>query len=328
MTIARGKYASLIDEQTWAFIDKTLAYYPSDAENQPMTAQRKIYNTMCKGFNQGRPSAVSAHDYEIAVDSTQTIALREYTLANSEPEAQVLYLHGGGFILGNLDSHDDVCAEICANTGCLVTAVDYRLAPEYLYPVAFDDAYASFQSVTKRHNLPLILAGDSAGANLAASVAHRSRHLSKQAIGQLLIYPVIGSDYTQGSYIEHANAPMLSTSDMLFYQNLMTGGNDEILCDPVFSPLNDTDFSGLPPTLIFTAQCDPLAGDGLIYCNKIRAAGGVANCTEEAGLVHGYLRARHSVDRARESFQRMIEGIQGFINAGFLVVDGDTRTES
>lgn len=313
----RGKYADLIDEQTWAFIDATLACYPEDAETKSLDEQRGIYNAMCQHFDVGRSSGVTSQDYTmtLAKDSPEQIMLREYQLENTQATAQVLYFHGGGFVVGGLNSHDDVCAEICAQTGFLVTSVDYRLAPEHIYPAAFDDAFDSFQEVVKRNALPVILMGDSAGANLAASVAHRSRQLSVQAIGQLLIYPVIGSDYTQGTYLEHADAPMLTTSDMLFYRDMISGGQEVTLDDPMFAPLKDSDFTGLPPTLVFTAQCDPLAGDGAAYCEKIQTAGGEASCTEEAGLVHGYLRARHSVERAEDSFKRIVEGIAGFVVA-------------
>ena len=313
--MARGKYADLIDEQTWALIDATLACYPADADTKSIGEQRKLYNAMCQIFNAGRPSSVTSHDYAMtqASGSSDQIMLREYRLENTQAIAQVLYFHGGGFVMGDLESHDDVCAEICAQTGFLVTSVDYRLAPEHIYPAAFDDAFESFQEVIKRNDLPVILVGDSAGANLAASVAHRSRQSAVQAIGQLLIYPGLGGNDTQGTYLEHSNAPMLGTSDVVYYQDMITGGQKKVLEDPIFAPLKDSDFTGLPPTRVFTAQCDPLAGDGAAYCERIQAAGGVSSCTEEAGLVHGYLRARHSVKRAEDSFQRIVAGIVGFI---------------
>jgi acetyl esterase len=312
----RGKYAELIDEQTWAFIEETLAYYPEDTETRSIGEQREIYNTMCQQLKAERPSGVISHDYTMATatGSSDTIMLREYQQQGTQAAAQVLYFHGGGFVVGDLESHDDVCAEICVQTGFLVTSVDYRLTPEHVFPAAFDDGFASFQQVLERHDLPVILVGDSAGAHLVASVAHRSRALNVQAIGQLLIYPGLGGECTQGSYLEHADAPMLTTSGVVFYQEMMTGGDEFILEDPIFAPLNDSDFSGLPPTLVFTAQCDPLASDGAAYCEKIRAAGGVASCTEEAGLVHGYLRARHSAARAEDSFCRVVEGINEFVH--------------
>ena len=321
VTIKRyDKYAELIDEQIWAFIDATLACFLEGSGEQSITTQRRLYNAMSQQFYAGRAAGVTTHDYEVvAIKSmTQPLQLREYRLDGTQPSAQILYFHGGGYAVGDLESHDDVCAEICAHTGLLLTAVDYRLAPEHRYPAAFDDAFASYHHVLARNQLPVILMGDSAGANLAASVAHRIRGQGTQAIGQLLIYPVLGSDFSQGTYLEHANAPLLSTNDMLFYQRQLLNGDAPLDTDLTlpkeswFAPLDDNDFSGLPPTTVFTAQCDPLAGDGLAYCQRIQAAGGVSHCYEEKGLVHGYLRARHCATAAKDSFGRILKMIADF----------------
>ena len=123
----------------------------------------------------------------------------------------------------------------------------------------------------------------------------------------MLIYPALGADISKGSFVVHANAPMLTTSDMSYYDALRSGGTLPVQ-DPSFTPLAASDFEGMPPTLVFTAECDPLAGDGPDYCARLAQSGGKALCFEEKGLVHGYLRARHSVVRARESFSRIISG--------------------
>jgi len=324
----RGKYAELIDEEVWGFIERSVSCFPTDAAEQSMATQRALYNAMSQQFYAGRPAGVTAQDYEfISTEANANkLRLREYQFegsqsgveANPQPRAQILYFHGGGYVVGDLESHDDVCAEICAHTGLLLTAVDYRLAPEHRYPAAFDDAFASYHHVLARNQLPVILMGDSAGANLAVSVAHRIRGQAAQAIGQLLIYPVLGSDFSQGTYLEHANAPLLSTNDMLFYQRQLLNGDAPLDTDLTlpkeswFAPLDDNDFSGLPPTTVFTAQCDPLAGDGLAYCQRIQAAGGVSHCYEEKGLVHGYLRARHCATAAKDSFGRILKMIADF----------------
>ena len=322
----RGEYAALIDEQVWAFIEASVRCFPADAALQSMAVQRSLYNAMSQQFYAGRPTDVSTRDYALLSDEGHSIRLREYqfkgdpsgTDAGSQAGAQIVYFHGGGFVVGDLESHDDVCAEICAQSGLLVTAVDYRLAPEHCYPAAFNDAYFSYHQVLARNQLPVILMGDSAGANLAASVAHRIRGQGRQAIGQLLIYPVLGSDFSQGTYLKHANAPLLSTDDMRFYQRQLLNGDaplDNDLTLPKeswFAPLEDSDFNDLPPTKVFTAQCDPLAGDGLAYCQRIQAAGGIAQCFKEKGLVHGYLRARHCAVAAKDSFDRILKVIADF----------------
>ena len=306
-----GKYAGLIDAETWAFIDKTNDSYPEDAVELSIEEQRQVYDAMCAQFRVEYPAGVMATD-SVVETQTHNIPIRQYRLQGAEPQAQILYFHGGGFVVGGLESHDDVCAELCAGTGFLVTAVDYRLAPKSIYPAAHDDSVAAYQFVAQ-DSLPIILVGDSAGGNLAASVAHVAREFDKQPIGQVLIYPGLTHDLSSPSYNDHANAPLLSKADIEFYREIVTGGVD---CsqDPKCAPLSDTDFSGLPPTYAFGAGCDPLLDDSRSYCEAINAAGGKAHFCEETGLVHGYLRARHSVKRARDSFERIVQACKTLAN--------------
>ena len=120
------KYQKLIDAETWAFIEKTNSFYPPDTIDNSIDEQRKIYNNMCAGFFAGYPKGVTSSDSVISTPDHQ-IPIRSYSLAGSKPKADVVYYHGGGFVVGGLDSHDDVCAEICGLTGFNVTSVDYRL---------------------------------------------------------------------------------------------------------------------------------------------------------------------------------------------------------
>lgn len=299
-------YAKLIDAETWAFIERTDAWYPPETVTYTIRQQRDIYDRMCREFFAGYPSGVAAETMAIETDG-RAIPVRIYR-ASANPEAAVLYFHGGGFVVGGLDSHDDVCAEICARAGFEVVSVDYRLAPEHVHPAQFEDAMAGFAWVAARHSLPIVLAGDSAGGNLAAAVSHATRGRPVRPAGQVLIYPSLGGDRSQGSYVLHAEAPMLTTRDLDFYRQIRTGGREHP-GDATLEPLADTDFSGLPPTVIVTAECDPLSSDGEAYRDRIFAAGGQAVWHEEKGLVHGYLRARHSVARARESFTRIVDAI-------------------
>ena len=293
-------YTKLIDAETWAFIERTNSFYPPDTVDYTIEEQRAVYNRMCREFFAGHPEGVSAEDSSIPAP-VQAIPIRIYRNGAAKASAVVLYYHGGGFILGGLDSHDDVCAELCARTGLEVVSVDYRLAPEHLHPAAFDDAFAAFEWAVATYDRPILLCGDSAGGNLAAAASHATRAHAHAPAGQVLIYPGLGGDTTKGSYVTHADAPMLTRRDLDFYREIRTGGKDAS-GDITLSPLADADFSNLPPTVVITAECDPLSSDGEAYRDKILAAGGKAFWHEEKGLVHGYLRARHSVTRARNSF--------------------------
>jgi acetyl esterase len=228
----------------------------------------------------------------------------------------VVYFHGGGFVVGGLDSHDDVCAELCAATGLQVVSVDYRLVPEHPHPAAFDDSLAATRAVAATFG-PLVLAGDSAGGALAAAVAHALRGSGVAVRGVVLVYPGLGGNTAEGSYVTHARAPMLTTEDVLYYQRLRHGGAPPA-CDPTASVLHDTDFTGLPPVAAFAAECDPLADDSRAYRARIRAAGGVAEWYLDRGLVHGWLRARHSVPRARAAFDRIIAATSALAHGAAL----------
>jgi len=299
-------YTKLIDAETSAFIERTNSYYPPDTIDYTIAQQREIYDRMCREFFAGYPEGVAVETSAIAAPA-HDIPIRIYRSA-PQPAATVLYIHGGGFILGGLDSHDDVCAELCARTGHEVVSVDYRLAPEHLHPAAFDDAMSAFAWVASTRDRPILLCGDSAGGNLCAAVAHATRGRAKRPVGQVLIYPGLGGDRSKGSYVTHAEAPMLTMRDLEFYKHIRTGGAD-LAGDVTLSPLADTDFANLPPTVLITAECDPLSSDGETYRDRIIAAGGRATWFEEPGLVHGYLRARHTVGRARESFTRIVDAI-------------------
>ena len=296
-------YSVLIDDETWAFINRTNSFYPPDATDLTIEQQRDVYDEMCRAFFAGYPKTVSSTDRFVDAGDRQ-IPIRVYEENGTEPVAICLYFHGGGFVVGGLDSHDDVCADLCDATGFRVISVDYRLAPEHLHPASFRDCLAVFEHVAATSDQPIVLCGDSAGGNLAAAVTHHVRRHERAPVGQVLIYPGLGGDTEQGSYLTHAEAPMLRTRDTLYYANVR-GGGFNWSTDPRFAPLNDTDFTGLPPTVVISAECDPLSDDGRQYCDKIAAAGGRAIWNNEPGLVHAYLRARHSVERARASFRRI-----------------------
>ncbi len=295
-------YERLIDEETWAFIRRTAESYPDDAVELSIMDQRRVYDAMCQDFRQPRPQGVETQDR-----SANGVPVRLYWAG--QPTRTVVYFHGGGFVVGGLDSHDDVCAEICVQTGYRIVAVDYRLCPEHMHPVQFQDSWTATAWAAEEFGDPLVLAGDSAGGTLAAAVAHHARGRLETVLGQVLIYPALGGDTSKGSYLEHAQAPLLTRDEVLFYEKTRCAGAAPE-GDPTFAPLQDSDFSNLPPTVVVTADCDPLRDDGSDYCEAIKAAGGQAEWINEPGLVHGYLRARNSVKRAADSFERISVAIE------------------
>ena len=296
-------YGSILDAEIRAFIRETSHFYPPETAAFPVKKQREVYDEMCRAFHAGRPEGVRSQDLTVA-----QVPLRHYRSGHPDDRANVLYLHGGGFVVGGLESHDDICAELCAETGMDVFSVDYRLCPEHPHPAAFEDAQIALGHARSSGSGRVILVGDSAGGNLAAALSHAERG-SGVIAGQVLVYPGLGGDKTQGSYIVHANAPMLTVTDLEFYETVRSGGG-EFSIDPRFAPLRDTDFAGLPPTLALGAECDPLADDAPAYAAAVTDAGGEAVGLIESGLVHGHLRARHRSTRVAKSFARILSTIR------------------
>lgn len=308
MTGAPMDYQQLIDRETWGFIHKTQSHYPDETVSFTIDQQRAVYDQMCAAFYAGRPDGVDVQDI-----AANAVACRLYSPDHKHAIATIVYAHGGGFVVGGLDSHDDVCAEICARTGARVLAVDYRLAPEHAHPAAYDDCITAINWAAAQWDGPIVLAGDSAGGSLMACAAHALRQMP-QLRGQLLIYPSLGAGQT-ASLIAHANAPLLTAADMAFYRTIRTNGAEPPSDDPRFAALADRDFTALPPTILITADCDPLRDDSMIYTQRLQAMGIPVLWVNEAGLVHGYLRARHSAARARASFGRIIRGLSALCNS-------------
>ncbi len=302
-----NKYDALLNEEVWAFIDRTNACYPEDTVNFSIEEQRQTYDAMCAEFFAGYPSGITSKDRSVRTDNVE-IAVRQYGQKDTDPHAQVIYCHGGGYVVGGLESHDDICAEICKLTGYAVFSIDYRLSPEHLHPAAFLDTLNGFEYVAGLTDLPIVVVGDSAGGNLVSALCHQTRSHERKPAGQVLIYPELGGDMSTGSYVEHNDAPLLNIKDVEYYCGIRNKGQD-LLGDPTYSPLSDADFSALPATVVLAAECDPLSDDGEHYCDHIKQAGGQAKFIREPGLVHGYLRARHSVKKANDSFARITAAI-------------------
>jgi acetyl esterase len=312
------------DPEVIAFIERTLDFYPADAFTYTVEQNRAVYDRYCAAFRQGRPPGLGVKDFSIAAAGPERqIPARRYKPEHGGPhdEVVVLYLHGGGMVVGGLHSHDDVCAELSLRTGLEVVAVDYRLAPENPHPAFTDDAEAAFLQLA-RSGRRVVVAGDSAGGNLTAAVCLR-RQVSggPKPIGQVLIYPGLGGDPGKGSFIDNAEAPLLRTDEALAYFSIISGGRERSqVTDPDIMPLKARDFSGLPPAFIVSADIDPLRDDARDYAEAIRKAGGIAAYRDEPQLVHGYLRARKMSQRAAASFSAICEAAARLAN-GTLTSD-------
>lgn len=299
----RGAYADRLDDNYWAYVARVNAFFPPESSDWPLAEQRRVYDRMCRAFHPGRPAGLICEDTAIHLRD-RSIPIRRYRPERMLPGPVVLFFHGGGFVFGGLDSHDDTAGDLCVETGLEMVSVDYRLAPEHLHPAAFDDALAAFDWLAAATSQPIILVGESAGGTLAAAVAHAVRGQARGPVAQLLIYPSLGGE-PGPSHREHAQAPLLTASELAAYRDIRSGGQPSV-SDPTFEPLADTSFADLPTTIIVTAECDPLSSEGEAYRDRMLAAGGDATWREEPRLTHSFLRARSSVKRARDAFERII----------------------
>lgn len=305
---ALDRYRHLLDPDLAAFIEAHERGFPPDLADQPLDRQRAVYRELCRAFHAPTPADIEIIDTALEFPE-RAIGLRVYRPLGRKGAAPVLYFHGGGFVFGDLDSHGDMCAELCSRADVDVISVDYRLAPEHLHPAAFDDAMAAFSWTTRTFGQSPILFGESAGGALAAAVAHKARRSSARPLGLVLVYPGLGSHGDLPSFGEHAGAPLLSAAEIGHYQAVRLRDPAQA-DDPAVSPLRDTDYADLPRTFVSVPQFDPLRDEGELYCERIRAAGGDAVCVVEPGLVHSFLRARTHVARAADAFDRIVETVK------------------
>ena len=221
------------------------------------------------------------------------IPARLYSPAEEAVLPVVVYFHGGGWVIGNITSHDGVCRKLAKESGVTVVSVDYRLAPENKFPAAAEDCYAAAKWVAdharelKVDGSRMALAGDSAGGNLTAVTALLARDRGGPTIAfQLMVYPVIDGTMSFPSYKENAEGKLLTARDMEFFYEQYAAGVDPK--NPMLSPLYAPNLSGLPPALIITAEYDPLRDEGEAYADALQQAGVEARSSRYDGMVHGF----------------------------------------
>ena len=222
------------------------------------------------------------------------IPVRVYTPEGRVPLPILVYFHGGGFVIGSLDSHDPICRVLAARIPAIVVAVDYRLAPEHPFPAAAEDAYAATRWVAEHareiggDSARIAVAGDSAGGNLSAVVSLLARERGgPKVLHQVLIYPVTDFSFETRSHIDNAEGYLLTRPLMQWFLSHYFSGPTP-RTDPRFSVLRAPDLSGLPPATVLTAEFDPLRDEGESYAARLRAAGVPAALTRYDGMIHGF----------------------------------------
>lgn len=234
-----------------------------------------------------------------------SLGLRIYTPHGAGPFPLMVFFHGSGFVVCSLDTHDGMCRNLCAGSGCVVVSVDYRLAPEHKFPAAPEDCLAATRWAAANAAAlgadpgRIVVAGDSAGGNLAAVTALRIRDEGGPRLaGQLLLYPVTDHyDANTPSMSENAEGYGLTRAGMIWFWNHYLSDPAQG-ADPHASPLRAADLRGLPPALVVTAEYDPLRDEGEYYAERLRQAGVPADLKRWEGMNHGFLFWPGVVDKA------------------------------
>ncbi len=229
---------------------------------------------------------------ELAIGE-EGIPVRVYVPEGEGPYSTVVYFHGGGWVLGDLDTHDATCRTLTNKTDSMVISVDYRLAPEHKFPTPLEDCYTVLEWVFDDADTMQIdtdrvaIAGDSAGGNLAAAVALLARDRDGPSIArQVLIYPVTQYGFDMDSYEENGEGYLLTKADMEWFWDLYLR-DDVDGKNPYASPLEASSLEGLPPATVITCGFDPLRDEGAAYASQLEAAGVDVNHINYDDAIHG-----------------------------------------
>jgi acetyl esterase len=234
------------------------------------------------------------------------IPVRVYRPSSDEPLPVVVYFHGGGWVIGDIATHDTTCQRLAAAVPAVVVSVDYRLAPEHRFPAAVDDCGAATAWVSAHASelgadpARLAVAGDSAGGNLAAVVARRARDAGGPSVAfQLLVYPATDMTRSLPSHTENGTGYLLDSDAMTwFLDNYLAAADPR---QPDASPLFVDDLSGLPPALVVTAGFDPLRDEGEAYAERMREAGVDVTTSRYDGMIHGFYGLDSIFDAAKRA---------------------------
>jgi acetyl esterase len=291
-----------------ALLERAAASGRPPLHRQSVAQARAFHNQDAAALN-GPAAAVASVTDRVVPGPAGELGVRVYIPKGSPPFPIVVWFHGGGWVVGTLDTYDPLCRALAAATPAVVVSVDYRLAPEHRWPAAVEDAYAATLWASRnaaelggaQHRLAV--AGDSAGGNLAAVVALGARDRGGPAVAfQLLVYPVLDVAGDTGSWREFADGFQLTAAGMRWYWDHYLGGADGSAPDA--SPARAAFLGGLPPALVVGASHDILRDEGEAYAARLADAGVAATAIRVPGVVHGFFRWRSVTPAADEALQQ------------------------
>jgi len=248
------------------------------------------------------------------------IPVRIYTPEASAPLPLLVYFHGGGHTVGDLDSQDATCRAIANRARLLIVSVDYRLAPEHPFPAPLEDCYAATAWLAENGRSlgadprRLAVGGDSAGGNLAAAVCLKARDLAGPPIAfQLLIYPAVDALCESASHERNAEGYLLTRELIRWFRGHHVP-NEKDKLNPYASPLRASSLAGLPPALVITAEFDPLVDEGEAYAERLRAAGVKVDCQRYDGMIHGFFGMGGFLDQAKTAIKQAADALEAALH--------------
>ena len=303
------------------FIDEANDLFPRKPHQLGAKKSREIFANHSKSLEQKRNKDISVVDDFFKYENKK-VKIRLYKPNNNVPPSTgMIYIHGGGWIMGDLDSHDTVCVDLSIDCNIVVISIDYSLAPENPYPIALNQCFSLYlqylnqKNFFKKLNLKnILIAGDSAGGNLSAALnlKIKKEHLPLPK-GQILIYPWLSLDFNSPSYIKYSNAPILDRKTMIwFWENYL--GKLKNISNSIAVPELEKDLTNLPDTIICTAEIDPLASDGIKFIKKLKDSSVSVSHIAAKNLVHGFIRFREIGSPSEHYFQLICREILRIID--------------
>jgi acetyl esterase len=293
-----------LDPQARALLDQMAAAGAPPFESLTPAQAREMIMQMRELA--GPPEPVARAEDRVAATAAGPIPVRVYAPEATGPLPVLVYFHGGGWVIGNLDTVDAPCRSLANQARCLIVSVDYRLAPEHKFPAAAEDCYAATRWAAEHaaelggDPARIAVGGDSAGGNLAAVVCLMARDRGGPRLTyQLLIYPVTNYDFSTPSYQDNAEGYLLTKNAMVwFWEHYLRDPSDGQ--NPYASPLRAADLRGLPPAFVITAEYDPLRDEGEAYAARLREAGVAAELRRYDGMIHGFFQMAGVLDQGKQ----------------------------
>jgi acetyl esterase len=312
-----------LDPQMKKILDLIAAAGAPSIRGMTPAEARTAFESRLGFFRRGGVEPVGRREDRTVPGPGGEIPIRLYYPHGQAPCGAAMFFHGGGWVLGNLESHDPTCRELANRSGALIVSVDYRLAPEHKFPAGVDDCYAATRWVAENAaalGYPegrLAVTGDSAGGNLAAVVALMARDRGRPQLRyQLLVYPAFDPDMKFPSQSEFADdGYVLSRADMAwFWNHYLNNANDG--ANPYANPACAKDLSRLPAALVITAGLDPLRDEGEAYAEQLRKAGVAVAVRRCEGLTHGFFNMTSEIDAARAARDEACAALREALTGG------------